>query len=169
MADYYTHFSFLVPFSLDGDKAQDERHVQRIVTELTETIEDANENDGNDTFTDDSMPYALTVEAHGTEVWITDDAGESGVEAAEAAVRWLLDQPGSPDVVSFEWANTCSKPRTDAYGGGAMVIAKGHATEWLNTGTWVSDAHRRLAEQLTGVWRRKLAGQPGAGKEEDNG
>ena len=149
MADYYTHFSFVVPFCVDGNtEAQDEGHVRRIVDELKEIIEDANENDGNDIFGEDCMPYGLIVEEHGTEVWITDDAGEASPDAAETAVRWLLDQPGSPDVVSFEWANTCSKPRTDAFGGGAMVIAKGHATEWLNTAKWVYDAHVAMRERI---------------------
>lgn len=165
MADYYTHFSFLVPFDLGGlGEEQDERHVKRIVAELNEIIEDANETDGNDIFPEDYMPYGLSVEEDGSEVWITDDAGEASPDAAEAAVRWLLEQPGSPDVVSFEWANTCSKPRTDAFGGGAMVIAKGHATEWINTGTWASDAHRRLAEQVTAA-----GASDGFTEEEDNG
>lgn len=153
MADYYTHFSFVVPFCVDGNtEAQDEGHVRRIVDELKEIIEDANENDGNDTFPEDYMPYGLSVEEDGSGVWITDDAGEATPDAAEAAVRWLLDRPGSPDVVSFEWANTCSKPRIDAFGGGGMVIAKGHATEYISTGRWTADTHSRLAEQVAVEW-----------------
>jgi len=38
--------------------------------------------------------------------------------------------------VEFEWSNDCSKPRVDAYGGGAVIITARKiksmsTTEWL--------------------------------------
>jgi hypothetical protein len=41
----------------------------------------------------------------------------------------------------FEWSNDCSRPRLDAYGGGAVVVTA-DAVEWTNTGEWLS---RRLS------------------------
>lgn len=36
----------------------------------------------------------------------------------------------------FEWANTCSKPHLDAFGGGAVWITK-EGFKWLSTNTWL--------------------------------
>jgi len=40
----------------------------------------------------------------------------------------------------FEWAHTCSKPRPDAFGGGACLIdlAKGEAIGSITSNEWLS-------------------------------
>ncbi len=42
------------------------------------------------------------------------------------------------EAVGFEWSNSCSKPRLDAYGGGAVVFTKDEAS-WTNTGRWMEE------------------------------
>ena len=39
--------------------------------------------------------------------------------------------------VTFEWAFDCSKPRTDAYGGGAAIITA-RRIKTMNTSEWLS-------------------------------
>lgn len=137
MANYYTHFSFTVPIQVPGNtEEEDERNVERIVAELNALIEEAIENDGSDMFPDGC--WGIEVEASGSEVWITDECGESTPEIAAVIVDWLFGQPGSPDIVGFEWANTCSKSRLDAYGGGAVVVTR-ETTEWMSTAAWLSE------------------------------
>jgi len=66
-------------------------------------------------------------------VWLTDDAGESDLDCTAAVVRWLLRTQGGIGPVFFEWADTCTKPRVGAFGGGAMVVTA-VAVEALSTG-----------------------------------
>jgi len=39
--------------------------------------------------------------------------------------------------IGFEWSNSCSKARIDAFGGGAAVVTK-EGVEWCNTNEWLS-------------------------------
>ena len=121
MADYYTKFSFIVPF--EGDEA----HVQRVADELADLIKDAID-------AREIIDAFVNIEAQGSDVWIHDDAGEGSVNGAIAAAQWLLQQPGvATDKIEFEWSNDCSKPRTDAYGGGIAEITPDSVGTW---GTW---------------------------------
>lgn len=138
MANYYTHFSFVVPFEVQSEMAS-KLLVQRLVGELGVLIQDAIDQDGNDLFAMNDIPYGLSVEAEGTDVWIHDDAGEGCIEPAVTAVRWLLDKPGAPGAVGFEWANTCSKPRVDGFGGGAVLVTRDDS-HWMTTGEWLAKA-----------------------------
>ena len=69
-------------------------------------------------------------------LWFHSTCG--GIDAVCAFVQHLLArfQPGG--CVTFEWSNDCSKPRIDAYGGGAALItAKEIRT--LSTAEWVHE------------------------------
>jgi hypothetical protein len=50
-------------------------------------------------------------------------------------------------VVSFQWANTCSRPRPNAFGGGAVVISRRNAM-WFNTRTLLEHAVKIETERL---------------------
>ncbi len=48
-----------------------------------------------------------------------------------------------PDyTIGFEWSNTCSKPRLNSFGGGAVVIDK-NGLGWMNTGEWLETEMRK--------------------------
>ncbi|NBR88230.1 MAG: hypothetical protein EBT61_22565 [Verrucomicrobia bacterium] len=71
-------------------------------------------------------------------LWLHSDSG--GIDAVCAFIQHLLQKFALPDVVAFEWSHDCSKPRIDAYGGGAAVItAKEIKTmstcQWLHENT----------------------------------
>ena len=46
------------------------------------------------------------------------------VDGMIEAVHYALKKFDCDDIVCFEWSGSCSKPRTDAFGGGAVVISK---------------------------------------------
>lgn len=148
MANYFSHFSFVVPVD---DPAG-------VLAELELLIEDAVENDGSDTFpASEGIPYGLHVAVEDSDLWISDDAGEGSVEGAVAVTQWLLAKPGAPDVVIVEWAHTCSKPRLDAYGGGAAVVTKDDV-EWIVAGIIAADKAKEAQERVDAARRRAAAG-----------
>ena len=67
-------------------------------------------------------------------LWLHSSNG--GIDAVCAFIQHLLQKFSLADVVTFEWSHDCSKPRVDAYGGGAAIVtAKKVKTmstcEWL--------------------------------------
>ena len=136
MADYYTKFSFTVPFHVDGNTEEEDKvHVRQLTDELNRLIDEAIEDPEHEVFPEeDALMYGLHVAASGSGVWITDDAGEGSVDGAIAAGQWLLQQPGvATDKIEFGWSNDCSKPQTDAYGGGVAEVIAGSVKTW---GSW---------------------------------
>ena len=73
-------------------------------------------------------------------VWSGEDGCGSPDEAATIA-RKFLDRFRPDETIAFEFAVSCSKPRLDSFGGGAVVITAEN-TEWLNTGTWIYEMTR---------------------------
>ena len=67
-------------------------------------------------------------------LWLHSENG--GIDAACAFIQHLLRkfQPGG--CVGFEWSHDCSKPRTDAYGGGAAIITA-RKIKTMTTGEWL--------------------------------
>jgi hypothetical protein len=68
-------------------------------------------------------------------------------EVVELFVRRLVDELEIDKPFFCSWASTCSKPRIDEFGGGAMGIVRGHPTVWCNASQWVQDALEQLAGQ----------------------
>lgn len=135
MANYYTKFSFTVPFHVDGNTEEEDKvHVRQLTVELKRLISEAIEDPEHEVFPEeDALMYGLHVAASGSEVWITDDAGEGSVDGAIPATQWLLRQAGAPDEIHFEWSNDCDKAWTDAYGGGVAEVTAGSVKTW---GSW---------------------------------
>mgnify|MGYP003589551477 CR=1 FL=1 len=58
---------------------------------------------------------------------------ESGnTDHVEAIARALLEELEMDEPFVCSWAYTCSKPRIDEFGGGAMVVRRGHETIWVD-------------------------------------
>ena len=69
------------------------------------------------------------VEAKG--VWF--HAEESGnTDHVEAIARALVEELKISKPFVCTWAYTCSSPRIDEFGGGAMVVRRGHETVWVD-------------------------------------
>ena len=131
MADYFTHFSCLIDVGT-ADKAI---RALALFQGLRAADQDA----------DDPEVAGLTLVRHdapeGSILWIYDD--EHG--DVEAVIRFVLRLAEDLDLTGlwgFEYANTCSRPRLGAFGGGGHVIDLGNRTTigWTNTNEWLAAA-----------------------------
>lgn len=136
MADYFTNFSLI--FSVPSAEAQGcalelaaqagrirqgDELSSDFPRELADLIED----------------WSFDVEPDGVgnkpALWLHSSSG--GIDAACIFIQHLLQRFDPQGRVTFEWSHDCSRPRTDAYGGGAAIIT---ATEikTMSTGQWLS-------------------------------
>jgi len=74
-------------------------------------------------------------------LWLHSSSG--GIDAVCAFLQHLLQRFDPAGHVALEWSNDCSKPRVDAYGGGAALITAGRISH-LNTGAWLQRQIARL-------------------------
>lgn len=114
MADYYTQFSFMMPCVS-----------KEAALWLAEQLR-----------SDARRPRACecAIEKE-TELWLYAEEC-ADIDTILEAISNYQNKYNDPGPISFEWANTCSKPMLDAFGGGAAVIYNGHIS-FVNTGYWV--------------------------------
>jgi hypothetical protein len=134
MADYFTHFSCLIDV---GTPEKAARAIDVFVTLRDEDDQlDEPQFHGFDLSRQDGPESSV--------LWIRDDES-SDVEAVIAFVLRLAEDLDLAGLWGFEHSTTCSRPRLDAFGGGAHVIdlTARKVIGWVNTQTW-------LAQALTG-------------------
>lgn len=69
-------------------------------------------------------------------LWVRSEESINTYTLATALQTWLK-QPGErPPCVGFEYANTCSKPRTNAFGGGAYFVTP-YTIEHSDSSSWL--------------------------------
>ena len=137
MANYFTNFS--VVLSLPDEAAQ---------AYALELAHQASQGRQGDTLPD-SFPEALAnviedwnfetdanSSASGHGLWLHSDSG--GVDALCAFLQHLLQKFNPQGRVTFEWSHDCSKPRVDAYGGGAAIVTA-QEIKSINTGQWLRE------------------------------
>ena len=136
MADYFTNFSLV--FSLPSPEAQ------AYALELHHQARQGNQ--GNEMPTD--FPQELVPELEDwhfeTDADTQDDkpalwlhSSSGGCDAACSFIQHLLQKFDADGRVTFEWSHDCSKPRTDAYGGGAAIITA-KEIKTMSTGEWLA-------------------------------
>ena len=81
---------------------------------------------------DDECGYCGTLaEVESDGVWF--HVEESGnTDHVEAIARTLVEELELDEPFVCSWAYTCSSPRVDEFGGGAMVVRRGHETIWVD-------------------------------------
>ncbi len=137
MADYYTNFSLVLNLANETEQAYalDLTHKASLAQQgdelpadfpkaLVNMIEDWH----FETVADDSGTK------HG--LWLHSMYG--GVDAVCVFIQHLLQKFDSKSYVTFEWSHDCSKPRVDAYGGGAAFITA-QEIKTMSTATWLSE------------------------------
>ncbi len=141
MADYFTNFSLLVQMPTEAAQTyaldlaertfhiflRDERPEDDFPSSLRDVVEDWQFD------TDPSDPSS------GPGLWLHSSNG--GIDAVCAFIQHLLQKFDPAGHVALEWSNDCSKPRVDAFGGGAALITA-RKIKHLNTGEWL---HRQVA------------------------
>jgi len=137
MADYSTNFSFIVPlpdtaaqeYALDlAGKGSSIQQGAEPPADFPPGLADVTEDWWFETDAESSPGQCG--------LWLHSENG--GIDAVCAFIQHLLQKYSSTEPVTFEWSHDCSKPRTDAYGGGAAIIT---ATEikTMSTSQWIQE------------------------------
>ncbi|OWU66722.1 hypothetical protein [Marinibacterium profundimaris] len=128
MADYFTHFSCLLDVGTPEQAAR--------ALDLYNALSD--ENAAGDPPSDGFL-LSIQPEHGGTQLWMRDD-GTGDPEHVIQFVKRCAKEFGLTGLWGMQYANTCSKPRVDGFGGGAHVLdlANGETVDWINTDCWLS-------------------------------
>ena len=138
MANYYTNFSFIMNIS------ESEKHwIERFLYLSEKLVNETNYEPINVEFRD-LRPVDV-----GYEAWFYSYGDEySSVNALSEFIKRFLVKFDRDDVIIIEWANDCSKPRIDGFGGGAAVISR-LGIDYINTTVWVQQISKLVGRRLT--------------------
>ena len=131
MADYFTHFSCLLDVGTPDKAAR----ALALFQSLRETDQDAGDPEVA------GFDLALQDAPKGSILWIHDD-DHGDVEAVLRFVLCLAEELDLTGLWGFQYALTCSRPRLDAFGGGAHVIDLGarKSVGWTSSQAWLAAA-----------------------------
>ena len=129
MADYFTHFSCL----LDVGTPENAASALNLYNALSE--EGALEEPPSEGFL-----LSIQPEHGGSNLWMRDDVTGD----PERIIQFVKRCAATFNLTGrwgFQYANTCSKPRLDGFGGGAHVLdlATGETVSWINTDGWLAE------------------------------
>ena len=142
MADYFTNFSLVLELP--------DQSAQAYALNLAKEAADMRFGEGDSPELPPGFPASLVdvleiwlfeTEAQGSleqdkyGVWL--HSGDGGIDAACAFIQHLLRKFNPAGTVTFEWSHDCSKPRIDAYGGGAAIITA-RKIKTMTTGEWLA-------------------------------
>ncbi len=136
MADYFTNFSLVITladeteqqYALDlAHKASLGQQGEPVPADFPPSLKEAIEDWQFETLADGSATK------HG--LWLHSIYG--GVDAVCLFIQHLLQKFDPQGKVSFEWSHDCSKPRVDAYGGGAAIITAQEIRS-MSTAAWLN-------------------------------
>jgi hypothetical protein len=148
MADYYTNFSLVLELP--------DQSSQKYALKLAEEAGSWQLDEQIPTDFPASLVEVLEIWNFETEAETSPDQGKyglwlhssnGGIDAVCAFIQHLLRKFNPTGRVEFEWSNDCSKPRTDAYGGGAAIITTRKIIS-MTTGEWLAKQSARHARQL---------------------
>jgi hypothetical protein len=128
MADYFTHFSCLLDVGTPENAAR--------ALELYNAL---SEEDGSDGPFSEGFLLSIQPEQGGTELWMRDDVTGDPERVIEFVKRCATEF-GLKGRWGFQYANTCSKPRLDGFGGGAhaLDLTTGDTIAWIDTDGWLA-------------------------------
>lgn len=129
MADFFTHFSCLLDVGTPDNAAR------ALDLYNTLSVEGASEEPPSEGFL-----LSIQPEHGGTKLWMRDDI-TGDPERLIQFVKCCAAAFGLTGRWGFQYANTCSMPRVDAFGGGAHVLdlATGETVAWTYTNGWLAD------------------------------
>lgn len=135
MANNYTYFSFAVTLNNPAES-------EWIETLLEGASHDEPSGEVREVFPewDDYECLGFDWEIHGADgkqtLYIHDDGGEGNPDFVVRLLQAYLAWFNPTGIISFEFAYTCSKPRPDEFGGGAVVVTADDDL-WSSTSSWV--------------------------------
>jgi len=146
MADYCTNFSLILTLPDEAARTQalelfqrleEHRHDESRPDDVTEALWAERE--------DWCFECQAAPGERNPSLWL--HSAEGGIEAACALIQHLLQKHQLREAVTFEWSHDCSKPRTDAFGGGAAFITAGEIRTF-STAQWVGQQLEELKPHL---------------------
>ena len=136
MADYFTNFSVVINLANETEQAYalDLAHKAGLVQQGNELPADFPK-DLVDMIED--WHFEMEADNSGTThgLWLHSMYG--GVDAVCQFIQHLLQKFDPKSHVTFEWSHDCSKPRVDAYGGGAAFITAKEIKS-MSTAAWLN-------------------------------
>lgn len=128
MADYFTHFSCLLDVNTQENAAR-----------ALELFNTHSEGGASDLPFSTGFDLSVQPDQGGTELWIRHD-GNGNPESVIQFVKLCAAEFGLSVRWGFQYANTCSRPRPDGFGGGAHVIdlATAETVAWTSTEEWLA-------------------------------
>jgi hypothetical protein len=138
MAEYYTNFSAVL--SLPSQEALD--YALNLHRKMLEAYED-DEDDDKKSFLDIDIECGVfECEPHTDDgvfgFCIYDGDGEGSIDCVLSFVKHLLVKY-SLKPWGLEWSYDCTKPRLDAFGGGAAIVTADGIQDF-STSQWIEDA-----------------------------
>lgn len=153
MADYFTNFSLLVPLPTEA--------AQKYALDLAQQaarIQQGDESAGGFPLREVVEDWQFETDADSSAkswgLWLHSDYG--GIDAVCAFIQHLLQRFAPGAHVTLEWSNGCSKPRVDAFGGGAALITARNI-KTINTAEWLHREINRMARSKPSATKRKAA------------
>lgn len=142
MADHYTQYSFEVS-GISADEGAWWTLLIEYAEQINEgkAVEDPRFSELNAIDWSDREYLSLghiELQADG-DVWLADDAGSGEPNHLAEALRAFLATFRPFEMIGFEWANTCSKPRLDSFGGGAALV-DAQDIIWYNPSQMLAEA-----------------------------
>jgi hypothetical protein len=134
MADYFTDFSFILPLA---NEVQQEYALNLAHSASRHRFgEEPLPADFPASLADVLEDWQFESEADDDGIWLHSESG--GIDAVCAFVQHLLEKFNPSGRIAFEWSHDCSRPRVDAYGGGAAIITASEI-KTMNTADWLTD------------------------------
>lgn len=129
MADYFTHFSCLLDVGTPDNAAR----ALDLYNALS--LEGAEEDPPSDGFL-----LSIQPEHGGTQLWMRDEA-TGDPQRVIGFVLVCAKTFGLTGRWAFQWSNTCSRPRVNAFAGGAHVLDldAGETVAWISTHRWLAE------------------------------
>jgi len=110
---------------------------------ICQRIQDELENDDED-WGFCGVEWQVMKEGTQKGVWFSGDESIN-VDHLEDMARAVIEELKIDEPFHASWSYTCSKPRVDEFGGGAMAIVRGHPTVYIDAMSEVE----RLSKGLT--------------------
>ncbi len=141
MADYYTQFS--VSIELTEEQSTGALSTFTACTDAAAGIDcGLLVPDNLKRFVDDGE-FTFECEKLDDGLWLHDDAGCADLEAVASFIQHLLQQYDPKGKVVVTYAYTCSRPRIDAFSGGACIVTADD-THWLSIDEWVDETLSKI-------------------------
>lgn len=127
MADYFTHFSCLLDVGTPENAAR--------ALDLYNRLSEAGTSEEPPS---EGFLLSIQHEHGGTQLWMRDDVTGDPERLIQFVKRCAVEF-SLTGRWGFQYANTCSKPRLDGFGGGAHVLdlATGETVDWIYTDGWL--------------------------------